>query len=213
MARVEQLEALLEDAEIENQNLTEQLEEYLTGGGPGTARSVGSAAEETQSTYSGAGGGGAAGATGGTGPGASSYGDYASLTHSALEQRLALAEARRDEVASALEDASRANRRLTTEARHLQEQLSAAQQAREALEADTAAALQRMADVCDVDPGSVLGPELAARVLLLAPQGQGSSLAPARSTSMSSRTALLSKVRASMSFSMGSGCGGFFASE
>lgn len=161
IARVEQLEALLEDAEIENQNLTEQLEEYLTGGG--AVRSAGSAAGESQSTYSNAtpaaGGGAAAGAAA-----AYSYGDNTSLALSALEQRLALAEARRDEVSAALDEAARGNRRLTLDVRELQGQCSSLQRANEQLQAVTTAAVQRFADVCKVDPEAVLGPELAAQV-------------------------------------------------
>lgn len=110
---------MLEDAEIENQHLTEQLEECLTVGraGPG---SVGSANDECQSASY---GGVAAGATGVSNP--YSYGHANTLTLSALEQRLALAESRRDELSNALEEASAGNKRLEADVASLQRQLAA----------------------------------------------------------------------------------------
>lgn len=120
-ARIDELEQLLEDAEIENQHLTEQLEEVLTAGraGPG---SVGSVAEEAASPLPyGAGPGHVAAGHTGASSNPYSYGHAATLTLSALEQRLAMAEARRDELAAALEEAAAANRRL-------EEQLAAGRQ-------------------------------------------------------------------------------------
>ncbi len=114
-ARIDELEQLLEDAEIENQHLTEQLEEVLTAGraGPG---SVGSVAEEAQSPLPyGAGPGHVAAGHTGASSNPYSYGHAATLTLSALEQRLAMAEARRDELAAALEEAAVVNRRLEEE--------------------------------------------------------------------------------------------------
>ncbi|GIM05542.1 hypothetical protein Vretimale_9986 [Volvox reticuliferus] len=133
-ARIDELQALLEDAEIENQHLTEQLEECLTGGrkGPG---SVGSAAEECQSSY---GGSAAAGATGASNP--YSYGHANTLTLSAFEQRLAMVESQRDELSASLAESSLTNRRLEAEVAALQQELAGV---RQQLNASTSGALER----------------------------------------------------------------------
>ncbi|GIL59068.1 hypothetical protein Vafri_14027 [Volvox africanus] len=122
-ARIDKLQALLEDAEIENQHLTEQLEECLTGGrkGPDSVGSV--AAEECQSSY---GGSAAAGATGASNP--YSYGHANTLTLSAFEQRLAMVESQRDELSANLAESSLTNRRLETEVAALQQELAAVRQ-------------------------------------------------------------------------------------
>ncbi|GLI62410.1 hypothetical protein VaNZ11_005030 [Volvox africanus] len=133
-ARIDELQALLEDAEIENQHLTEQLEECLTGGRKGPD-SVGSAAEECQSSY---GGSAAAGATGASNP--YSYGHANTLTLSAFEQRLAMVESQRDELSANLAESSLTNRRLEAEVAALQHELTAV---RQQLDAGTSGALER----------------------------------------------------------------------
>ncbi|GFR47585.1 hypothetical protein Agub_g9317 [Astrephomene gubernaculifera] len=129
-ARIDELEQLLENAEIENQHLTEQLEECLTDGRKG-ADSAGSVAEECQSSY---GGSVAAGATGGNNP--YSYGHANTLALSAFEQRLAMAEGRRDELSAALDEALAANRRLEADVAELQRQLTSGRRRRNPLPLD-----------------------------------------------------------------------------
>ncbi|GLC55994.1 hypothetical protein PLESTB_001052900 [Pleodorina starrii] len=117
--RIDELQQLLEDAEIENQHLTEQLEECLTAGRKGPD-SVGSVAEECQSSYNGS---AAAGTTGASNP--YSYGHANTLTLSAFEQRLAMAEGQRDELTASLAEASATNRRLEADVAALQQELAA----------------------------------------------------------------------------------------
>lgn len=167
--RVDELEQMLEDAEIENQHLTEQLEEYLTGAATGAAGSAASVAEESQSPsvhMMGRGMGTAAtpSAVSGGGGGGYTYGAEAALTMSALEQRVALAEARRDELSTALEEAARQAKRTAVEIRALQDQLAAAAHDAEVRDGDIHAVVQRFCTVCDVDPEVVLGAALYAKV-------------------------------------------------
>jgi hypothetical protein len=133
-ARIDELQQLLEDAEIENQHLTEQLEEYLTGGRKGPD-SVGSAAEECQSSY---GGSAAAGATGASNP--YSYGHANALTLSAFEQRLAMAEGQRDELLANLANVHAANKQLESSVATLQKELAVA---RRGLESSGSGSLER----------------------------------------------------------------------
>jgi hypothetical protein len=118
--RVRELQSLLEEAEIENQHLTKLLEDsFVAGGRPGLS-SAASVNEEAASTSL-----GGPGLVGHGSPGAAfSYGHVNNLALSAVEQRLALAEAQRDELSQALREANALNKHLEAEAAGVRRQLS-----------------------------------------------------------------------------------------
>lgn len=167
--RVDELEQLLEDIEVENQHLTEQLEEYLRSpaavgsmGGADAAHhasAVGLTRASSLSTRT-AVTAGSLGSSSGYAP----YGGDASLTMSALEQRVAMAEARRDELSAALEQASWQGKNSSQELGALQEQVAMLRYDLEVREGELHAVVQRFTTVCDIDPEMVLGAALNAKV-------------------------------------------------
>lgn len=162
--RVDELEQLLEDIEVENQHLTEQLEEYLRSpaavgsmGGADAASAVGLTRASSLSTRT-------AVTAGSPSSGYAPYGGDASLTMSALEQRVAMAEARRDELSAALEQASWQGKNSSQELGALQEQVAMLRYDLEVREGELHAVVQRFTTVCDIDPEMVLGAALNAKV-------------------------------------------------